>query len=92
MVDVTGAINDLSGRMLSLERYILTIPNQNDFDELGALSNQRYNDLTTRLDSIQNTLDDLLQYVVNIKLDLTNLTDLFNTHTGQPASSGHNGL
>lgn len=82
---LTGVVNNLSGRVLDLEKSILGLPTKVDYNNLSNSISQRFNTVNTNITTLNENVSMLITYVTNLKLGL-------NQHTGQPAASGHAGV
>lgn len=84
----SGDIANMSGffgpRITDLEKYYLGLPNKGDYNTLQQSNNTQFNTLNTTVTAMNETLDDLTAYIVNLKLAHTALYTGFTGHTTHP--------
>lgn len=79
---LSGVVESLSGRVFDLEKQIIGLPNRSDFAGLSQSHTSRFNSLASDLASISSKLDDVFEYIINLKVSLTSLEEDFVGHTG----------
>ena len=79
---LTGVVADLSGRVLDIEKTLVGLPSKKDFTALSQSNSSQFNTISTDLTSLTEKLNDMLEYVVNLKLNHNSLEASFTGHTG----------
>ena len=84
---LSGDVVSLGIDVLDNSKIIMGLPGKADMDahQLYQLSN--FNTIDGRLDALESMQKSLIQYVTNIKQSLSQLSDIFTGHTGQPVWS-----
>lgn len=82
---LSGVVDNLSGRILDLEKNIIGLPTKVDYNNLSNSISQRFNTVNNNISNLSTKVDSLISYVTNLKLGFTQ-------HTGLPAASGHAGI
>ena len=81
---ITGMSGDFAPRILDLEKQYLGLPNQADYDTLTQTNASNYNTFNGDLSTLKETVEDLVSYIVNLKLAHTALYVGYTGHTGHP--------
>lgn len=84
----SGDIANMSGffgpRITDLEKQYLGLPNRADYNTLQQSNNTQFNSINDSISTINETLEDLTAYIVNLKLAHTALYTGFTGHTDHP--------
>ena len=88
----SGISGNFGPRITDNEKLLVGLPSRSDYDTLAQLHSSRFNSLDAALTTLQEQMNDLASYVVNLKLSLTSHTADFTGHTGLPADEGHPSL
>ena len=88
----SGISGDFGPRIADNEKLLVGLPSRSDYDTLAQLHSSRFNSLDSSLSTVQEQVNDLLAYVINLKLSLTSHIADFTGHTGLPADEGHPSL
>jgi hypothetical protein len=81
---ITGMSGDFAPRIIDLEKQYLGLPNKSDYNTLSQTNSSNYNTFNTELSSLKETVEDLVSYVVNLKLAHTALYTGFTGHSSHP--------
>ena len=88
----SGISGAFGPRITDNEKLLIGLPSRSDYDTLAQLHSSRFNTLDTSMTTIQDQLNDLAAYIINLKLNLTSHIADFTGHTGVPAEQGHGSL
>jgi len=78
----SGISGAFGPRITDNEKLLIGLPSRSDYDTLAQLHSSRFNTLDTSMTTIQDQLNDLAAYIINLKLNLTSHIADFTGHTG----------
>jgi hypothetical protein len=78
----SGISGDFGPRIADNEKLLMGLPSRSDYDTLSTLHSSRFNTLDTALTNLQNQVNDLQAYIVNLKLNLSSHVSDFTGYTG----------
>lgn len=80
---LTGLWQALSGDVADNSKVILGMPSKADIANLTVIHSSRFNSLETNVTTIQNTLNDIVGFMQNLKSAHVSLEESFIGHTGK---------
>ena len=79
---LTGLWVALSGDVADNSKIILGMPTKSDIANLTTIHSSRFNSLESDVTTIQNTLNDIVGFMQNLKSSHVSLEESFTGHTG----------
>lgn len=79
---LSGDLTSLEDAVLDNERLILGLPDKSDFNAMQMYNSQKFNTIDTEVSGLAIKIDEIIEYIQNLKLSHTELENLFFVYTG----------